>query len=293
MDLRKVTMADSVVEIGDYAFNQNYSLQNIEFSKNLKKIGDVAFYETGLINISFPKSLKIIGDSAFEETPWVENATDEFLIRNNILFKYNGNKKNVVIPDGVTTIMNDVFFEKKIKSVTMPDSVKYIHSLAFCKCYELTSIKLSPSIISIGNYAFSNCSKLTKITLPSNLKTIGDEAFSNTGLKSIVIPEGVTTIGHMAFDWCTSLEKFTLASTVKNFGYSIFYNTDIKKFIIANGTKKLVYIEGINNLVVPNSVVTFDSAYSKWGNNVTFTCKKDSKAYKFAKKNNIKIKLMK
>ena len=37
--------------------------------------------------------------------------TNDFLIENGILTKYRGNKKNVVIPDGVTSIGDHAFYD--------------------------------------------------------------------------------------------------------------------------------------------------------------------------------------
>ena len=58
-----------------------------------------------------------------------------FEIQKGVLVNYAGNDIEVVIPNGVTEIAKDAFFEnKKIASVIIPDSVVKIGSQAFRNC---------------------------------------------------------------------------------------------------------------------------------------------------------------
>ena len=79
--------------------------------------------------------------------------TNDFLIENGILTEYKGNKKDVVIPDGVTSIG-----EK-----------------AFSGCYSLTSITIPDSVTSIGDEAFKYCDSLTSINVASDNEYYSDE----------------------------------------------------------------------------------------------------------------------
>lgn len=65
--LKKITIPDSVEKIGKGAFAQNHELVGIEFGKNLKEIGEEAFYclKSPLRNLTIPASVKKIGKNAF------------------------------------------------------------------------------------------------------------------------------------------------------------------------------------------------------------------------------------
>ena len=68
----------------------------------------------------------------------------DFQIENGVLVKYTGNGGDVVIPDGVTSIGNEAFYEySSLTSVTLPDSLTSIGDSAFYNCSRLTSITMN------------------------------------------------------------------------------------------------------------------------------------------------------
>jgi hypothetical protein len=85
---------------------------------------------------------------------------------------YKGRGRNVIIPAKlgpypVTGIEKNAFSDKKLTSVTIPDSVEYIEKNAFSG-NKLTSVTIPDSVRSIGRSAFSG-NKLTSVTLPANV----------------------------------------------------------------------------------------------------------------------------
>ena len=70
----------------------------------------------------------------------------------------------------------------------------------------LESITLPDSIIQISSIAFQNCTALQSITLPEGLQWIGNSAFAGCqSLRSIEIPKTVTTFGATVFARCDAL----------------------------------------------------------------------------------------
>lgn len=74
-----------------------------------------------------------------------------FHIENGCLKEYIGADKEVVIPNGVTSIGEYAFFRcKSLKSVIIPDGVTSIGNYAFSDCKSLRSVVIPDSVISIG-----------------------------------------------------------------------------------------------------------------------------------------------
>ena len=143
--------------------------------------------------------------------------------------KYGGLKK-VVIPStykgkDVSAIKDYGFNDNyKLRTVIIPDTIKYIGHAAFEDCSNLTSVEIPNSVTSIGNYAFEGCSNLTSIEIPNSVTSIGRYAFQSCSkLTSIVIPNSVTTIDDHAFYNCSKLTIYCEATSKPN-GWSLWWN---------------------------------------------------------------------
>ena len=127
---------------------------------------------------------------------------------------------SITIPNSVTSIGNEAFYGcTRLTSVTIPDSVTSIGNGAFCDCSSLTSIVIPNSVITIGGSAFMGCKSLTSTTLPVGITVISERMFySCQSLKSITIPDGVTRIEKGAFGFCYSLASITIPTSVSYIG---------------------------------------------------------------------------
>ena len=205
---------------------------------------------------------------------------NNFEIKNGILVRYTGNDENVIIPDGVTSIRNGVFVNRKdlisiiipdgvtsigkntfagctnLKSVTIPDGVTSIDDGAFSWCESITNIIIPDSVINIGDSAFSSCERLIDITIPNNVTSIGDHAFACCrSLKSITIPNGVTSIGDWVFEECNNLESIIVNNENK------YYSSDEKGVLFNKDKTKLIrYPIGkvAIEYTIPDTVTTID-----------------------------------
>ena len=101
----------------------------------------------------------------------------EFVIKNKVLIHYGGEDKDVVIPDGVTTIGKYAFTGQGITSVILPDSVKVIEERAFYECVRLSKVVMSKCAKFIGPRAFGYCRALKDIAIPDRIMEIGPDAF--------------------------------------------------------------------------------------------------------------------
>ncbi len=153
---------------------------------------------------------------------------DDFEIESNVILKYKGDKQQVEIPEGITTIGAKAFADSiTLNIVKIPNTVKNIDHQAFYNCYGLLVVMLPYSIMQIGSYAFAGCRVLTKIEIPNSVVSIGDGAFEFCArFKSVVVPESVKSIGAKAFSRCSHLSNIVIQNGVESIGTAAFYGCE-------------------------------------------------------------------
>lgn len=205
-----------------------------------------------------------------------------FDIEDGVLVKCTGvgENGNVVIPNTVTTIGKEAFVtdrdvKSKLKSVTIPSSVKTIEQNAFDQCGALTTITFSEGLETIGESAFYGCSALTDITFPGSLTTLKGGAFGHcTGLTSITIPAALTSMAGSTFYGSSGIASITVEegnakyeSRDCNAVIEIASNTLVwgcKTTIIPNGITSIGKsafrgCSGLENITIPASVTSIGS----------------------------------
>ena len=170
--------------------------------------------------------------------------------RDDILTEYHGERKNVVIPDGIKMIRGEeVAFgtefeeedkalwrkkvkapfsrDKRIESVRMGDSVTVIGPKAFEHCSNLKTIALSKNLEVIGLSAFLGCKALKEIHIPASLKRIEEWAFSFCSFDKVVY-DGTLLEADKLFLYGTELNTSVLETkdAVLNFNGGRFYIDD-------------------------------------------------------------------
>ena len=156
---------------------------------------------------------------------------------------YNNDYEDVIIPEtvthdgstySVTSIGERAFYDSKLTSIKIPNSVTGIGNSAFAFCTSLTSLEIPNSVTSIGECAFSFCTSLSSLTVEAgNTKYDSREecnAIIETASNSLIvgcgnskIPNSVTSIGNRAFYDCASLTSIEIPNNVTSIGKSVFY----------------------------------------------------------------------
>lgn len=252
-----ITIPDSVVYIGENAF---------ERCKNLK-------------SVTIPESVTHIGNSAFESCTNLESVKINYGVTaiGNNLFMECKNLKTVTLPESVTTIGSFAFNNcSSLDDIKIPDSVTKIGDYAFYGC-GITKITIPNSVISIGRGTFGYCGSLATVAFgeDSKLESIDANAFSScTGLKSIAIPSSVTYLGKNVLGGCTELESIAVPSTevtiegankfhlgymfASSYNYYDLIPASLKTVTIAGGdtiAEKAFYLcGGITSVTVADSV---------------------------------------
>lgn len=225
----EIVLPNSLVKIGDRAFENCDQLTKITFGKGLKYIGEFAFAGVDAIDeLSIPSSVSYIGEKAFSDMRWYKRYNSGFLIvGDGVLLKAQVGK-NVVIPSTIKMIASDAFIPSwSIETVTIPDSVTIIGADAFRGCKYLKQVTGAKNVVQIGMRSFSGCESLSAFTFGEKLKTIDEGAFINTKLENVVIPKSVTLIESIAFGDCKSLKSVKIYNNKKVIELSAFYMCNI------------------------------------------------------------------
>lgn len=217
---------------------------------------------------------------------------------------YNSkNVENLILPNTLTTIGEEMFYHSALKTIVIPESVETIERAAFCGCENLSSFEIPARVKTIEEEVFCYCRSLTSIEIPANVKTIGDGAFSMSALTPIKIPTNVETIGNEAFSYCESLTSIEILANVKTIGndvfsfckslktvdmsactqvetigqYAFYKDSELRLFKIGTGTPPTCWTDafkGINPysvLKVPSGCADAYKAASGWKNFASIT----------------------
>ncbi len=248
--ITKVTIANTVTNIGEGAFFASKTLTTVKFSE-LASVGAIT-----------------VGRYAFGSLSTIENALTEFIV--------NDNTKLQTICDYA------FYYSQKLKEIQISQFTTHIGAKAFAFCRGATSIDFSvgneirETALEIGDNAFQNV-PMTTITLGSSFKEFPANAFSETSKLteilvaddhetlisrdgvlytkvngkahtlilfpdgrggSFVIPDGVVEIGDRAFSNKKALQSVTIPASVTKIGSEAFlqgYETALTE-IIFSGT---------------------------------------------------------
>ena len=185
-------------------------------------------------------------------------------------FYKSTNVENLILPNTLITIGEEMFYQSKLKTVVIPANATTIGNSAFEQCASLISIDIPANVETIGTAVFWGCSSLATVTFEngSQLKTIGGGssyygAFSYcTALTSIEIPASVETIEAAAFKGCSSLATVTFenGSQLKTIGGGSSYYGAFS------------YCTALTSIEIPASVETIEaSAFSYCSSLATVT----------------------
>lgn len=119
-------------------------------------------------------------------------------VANGVLVACEKPDKDLVIPEGVISIVEGAFKGKNISSVSFPSTLKRIGSNAFDD-NDIHKVFFNYGLEVIGDYSFCNNMNLSSVTFPETLKVIGANAFGFTSIDTVQLPKSMIYISDSAF----------------------------------------------------------------------------------------------
>ena len=152
-------------------------------------------------------------------------------------FHQSTNVENLILPNMLTVIGEEMFYGSALKEVFIPKSVETIEKSAFKRCEYLATVTFEKGsllktiggdgYITTSYGAFSECTALTSIEIPASVETIEQYAFYKcSGLTTVTFEKGsmLKTIGGYAFSECTSLTSIEIPASAETIEYRAFYS---------------------------------------------------------------------
>ena len=247
------------------------------FEEQDKKCGDNLYY------LFADSTLTIVGtgEMNYYSRPWTSTAI-----------------ARVFLPDGLKSIGSSAFYDSKLTSISLPNTLTTINYQAFRGCSQLTSIVLPDSITTIGQNAFyysgiynstanwedgalyigdyliaTNSNLPATCAIKEGTRLIADYTFSgkSSSLTSVIIPESVVRIGDRAFYNCDALTYIRIPSSVKNIGRESFYDCSQLAFVDLSEGLTTIGEEAFNNCDALTHI-TIPSTVTSIGNSAFYNC---------------------
>lgn len=206
--LGAATLPNTLVEIGSYAFhgtNTNGYGHHLVIPDSVIIVGSEAFSWVSVHELTIGESVQNIGYHAFDCSNLKiihYNATH----CNDVVSPPFGSSRNrnintLTIGENVVYIPAKLFycFDDLACDVVIPNSVTRIGEQAFFDA-NVTSVVIGDGCVEIGEWAFFNTHYLTSLKLGTGLKTIEESAFNSSGIEGdLVLPDSLEYVGYAAF----------------------------------------------------------------------------------------------
>ena len=244
VNLTSVELPNTLVEIGQRAFDGCSSLTSLYLPNSVEQIEDMAFRNTGLTSIELPGEFRRFGQDAFYGCKSLTSITSRrtsppYMSNEGCFDSEIYNFATLIVPSASVDDYKSADWWRMFENVeggefrfeeggicyliTGPTTVEVTYKVKqWAAGYQgsvaipatVTHNGMTYQVMGIGDCAFSGCPALTQVSLPEGLRFIGDYAFSHTGLTGVVIPSTVKRIGDSAFSY-SQITSVTIPEAVE------------------------------------------------------------------------------
>ena len=214
------------IAAGAFAYSKEPYLRSLSFPAECMHIpSDLSFYK-GLSNVE---------EYSVEAGNPVYASMDGYVVEKatNTLIAYPAGRKikDLSIPDSIRIIGEGaIAYNKSLEHIRLPETLVSIGDFAFYWCDALKTIDFGSSLEEIGVSAFEACNQIKEVIFPASLKTIDPLAFGQAdSLQTVFISNGCETICDAAFLGCP-LREVHLPPSITYFGEQVFGDIDDYEF---------------------------------------------------------------
>ena len=250
--LRYLQLPYTITEIGEGAFNNCDSLENIywdvaDYRATTNAYGPFYGAREHITMMNFGENVRAIPAYfcyGMTQLQGFESGSDSIrTVRRNA---FAGCTSLYWFPfyDGLDTIEAQAFMgcTGLSQGMSLPTSLNYVGDSAFANCTDLMSVDFNGNPDIYGRGVFAGCTTIETVTFPSTWDHIPDYVCENmTSLKSFsqladysgetVTQTPITSIGQYAFSGCSGMENLTIPSSVTTIGQNAFANCSSLKSI--------------------------------------------------------------
>ena len=271
-----------VTSLGPRLFFGENRIRNIVLSDDVQSIREGCFaYNDQLETVTFPANFKDMDPHVFQlcpnlrefkgNCPYVKDGR-MFIAPDHKLLAFAGNgATECVVPDGVTTIMGDVFNRNKtLRTLTIPASVGTVYTDWVYGCDQLEAFygpqasddhhclvndniligvthklpvdyTLPDGIISVFFRVFADNNTTQRLTLSDDITFLYDGAFEDMkALRTIRLSSKLTNMSNNAFQGCASLDSILFRTYAPPaYGERTFFGHDGLTILVPEGTEEV------------------------------------------------------
>lgn len=221
--VKKITIAEGVTKIPDYAFEYCSGMTEVVIPASVKEIGINAFTASSTLKtVTLPEGLEIIGAEAFKECTALKSVNIPATVKNigaNAFYGCSSLAVDTLDISGMT-IGDKAFYQATItelvldsneftascymswgtlyspwkdtivKKITVTENVTELPACVFGAVSSVNEVVLPSTVEKIGEKAFAYCYDLKKVYIPASVKEIGQDAFMEASEVTILAPAG-------------------------------------------------------------------------------------------------------
>ena len=254
--LKSVIFDSKIVKtIGNNAFANCASLEEMTLPESVATIGEYAFLNTAIKSGYIPTNVAVLGSGAFSgckqitkfevspDNPVYKTTAEGLLLDvNDMLIAYPAGKTTFDLT-GVETIGKGLFAGTAFTEIVVPSAVKKIEDNAFASSRHLQKVSFEEGsqLTYLGKSVFYDSTALETVdfTNATQLTKFEDNAFTYSYIRSIVIPESVTTFGRSAFAESPLLTSVTFKGNVKMDAYAFYSCVSLKTVIFEKPIERI------------------------------------------------------
>lgn len=224
----------------------NYTYYILDEAKKEISISKVANVKNQLVIPTEIDGYKVTGLGMLYDTFYIYEEEGYPVDEYRIVAKEDINKvKSIAIPEGVKYIGTNSFYGmRKLKDISFPNSLQSIQSDAFVSI-DAEEIVLPVNLNYISNYSFRDCSSLKRVLIKSKELSFSDEypAFKSCEALKEVILDGVEKMNMDGFNLNENADKLVISASVKEI---VMLTCNFKQVIVKGTKTEFYWYDGYN-----------------------------------------------